>query len=61
MMTQRWLFLTHHARILLYHPGVGYLHPPPQPSCCACANVIPHPELLSYDNSNHIHNNNTAQ
>ena len=26
----RYLFLTHHARILLSHPGVGYLYPSPR-------------------------------
>ena len=29
-----------------------------KPPICACANVIPHPKLLSYDNNNHNNNNN---
>ena len=36
--------LTHYAGILLSHPGVGYLYPPPP--CYACANVIPNPNYF---------------
>ena len=54
----RHVVLIYHAGILLSHPGVGNLYPP-KPPCCAWVNVIPHPELLSYDNNNH--NNNTGQ
>ena len=35
------------------HFGRG-IPPPPPTTCCACTIVIPHLELLSYDNNNHI-------
>jgi len=52
----RTYILTHHAGILLSHPGVGYLYPPPL--LLRLRQCYPTPQLLSYDNNN---NNNTSQ
>ena len=47
------MFLTHHAGILLSHPRVGYLYPPPPPLPIAFAPMLSYPtKLLFYDNNN---------
>jgi len=57
-MKQR--FLTHHAGILLSHPGVGYLYPPSPPPIVLAPMLSLPTELLFYDNNNNNNKNKNS-